>query len=105
MQIESCTPRFWGVREPWRVERVELKLEAGEVHVHLGHEDRLKWTCPECGEPCPLYDHQAERCWRNLDTCQIRHYGSSQLKGAVNFPSSIGFGRLVALYMAGGVLI
>src|SRR6266478_5420421 len=23
-------------------------------------------------EPCPLYDHQPERCWRHLDTCQYR---------------------------------
>jgi hypothetical protein len=57
-KIEICMPRFWGFD--------------GEVHVHLGHEDGLKWACPECGEPGPLYDHQPERCWRHLDTCQYR---------------------------------
>ena len=72
MQDRDLYAQILGVREPWRVERVELKLADGEVHVHLGHEDGLKWACPECGEPCPLYDHQPERCWRHLDTCQYR---------------------------------
>jgi transposase len=72
VQDRDLYAQILGVREPWRVERVELKLADGEVHVYLGHEDGLKWACPECGEPCPLYDHQPERCWRHLDTCQYR---------------------------------
>jgi transposase len=54
------------------VEHVELKLEQGEVHVFLEHEDKREWACAECGALCPLYDHQAERRWRHLDTCQYR---------------------------------
>jgi len=50
---------------------VELKLEAGEVHVHLEHEN-VEWQCSECGNKCALYDHQPERQWRHLDTCQYR---------------------------------
>lgn len=42
------------------------------MHVHLGHDPGLEWPCPECGKPCPLYDHQPERRWRHLDTCQFR---------------------------------
>jgi transposase len=49
---------------------VDLKLEQGEVHVFLEHEDKREWACAECGALCPLYDHQAERQWRHLDTCQ-----------------------------------
>jgi transposase len=30
------------------------------------------WACPECGAACALYDHQPERPWRHLDTCQFR---------------------------------
>lgn len=55
-----------------RVERVELKLEAGEVHVYLGHGEQGKWPCPKYGALCRLYDHQAERRWRHLDTCQYQ---------------------------------
>jgi len=72
VQDRDLYAQILGVREPWRVERVELKLADGEVHVHLGHEEGLRWACPECGEPSPLYDHQPERCWRHLDTCQYR---------------------------------
>jgi hypothetical protein len=50
MQDRDLYAQILGVREPWRVERVELKLADGEVHVHLAHEDGLKWACPECGE-------------------------------------------------------
>jgi transposase len=61
-----------GIRTPWRVERVDLKLAEGEVHVHLEHDSGIDWPCPVCGKPCPLYDHQPERRWRHLDTCQFR---------------------------------
>lgn len=54
------------------MERVDLKLTEGEVHVHLEHDHGLLWPCAECGTPCPLCDHQPERRWRHLDTCQFR---------------------------------
>lgn len=72
MQDRELYSQILGVREPWRVERVDLKLEQGEVHVHLAHDLETQWSCPECGKPCSLYDHQPERCWRHLDTCQFR---------------------------------
>lgn len=51
---------------------MDLKLAQGEVHVYLKHGSGLQWPCPECGQACPLYDHQPERCWRHLDTCQFQ---------------------------------
>jgi len=44
----------------------------GEVHVDLTHDDKPEWPCADCGASCPLYDHQAERQWRHLDTWQYR---------------------------------
>jgi transposase len=70
MQDRELYRRILGIESPWQVERVELKLEQGEVHVYLEHGPEAKWLCPECSAPSPLYDHQAERCWRHLDTCQ-----------------------------------
>lgn len=61
-----------GIDEPWRVARVELARAAGEIHVHLEHDEQASWACPECGAACALYDHQQERLWRHLDTCQFR---------------------------------
>ena len=61
-----------GIRTPWSVQRVDLKLTEGEIHVFLEHREGLEWACPECGALCPLYDHQPERQWRHLDTCQFK---------------------------------
>jgi transposase len=72
MQDSQLYQQILGITAPWRVERVELKLTEGEVHVYLGHEAQVGWTCPECKAECALYDHDSERCWRHLDTCQYR---------------------------------
>jgi hypothetical protein len=45
-----------GIRNPWSVQRVDLRLAEGEVHVFLEHTAGLEWACPECGAMCPLYD-------------------------------------------------
>lgn len=72
MQDRELYRQILGIQSPWFVERVELELEAGEVRVYLEHEFGIEWPCAECGQPCRLYDHQAERKWRHLDTCQYR---------------------------------
>jgi transposase len=72
MQDRELYRRIRGIEAPWYVESVELELEAGEIHLHLGHHDMIEWPCPECGAGCKLYDHQPERLWRHLDTCQYR---------------------------------
>jgi transposase len=72
MQDRQLYAQILGIASPWFVERVELKLQEGEVHVYLSHESSATWLCPECGRACGLYDHQAERRWRHLDTCQYR---------------------------------
>ena len=72
MQDHELYRRILGIEAPWQVERVELKLQQGEVHVYLVHQNKPEWACAECGAFGPLYDHQAEREWRHLDTCQYR---------------------------------
>jgi transposase len=72
MQDHELYAAILGIQSPWRVESVELQLESGEVHVRLAHAEGEQWPCAECGLLCRLYDHQAERRWRHLDTCQYR---------------------------------
>jgi transposase len=72
MQDRQLYAQILGIESPWRVERVELQLKMEEVHVFLEHSAEAEWVCPQCGQSCPLYDHQAERQWRHLDTCQYR---------------------------------
>ena len=69
MQDRELYRRILGIETPWRVKSVDLKLDEGEVHVHLAHEPVGEWQYPECGSACKLYDHQPERQWRHLDTC------------------------------------
>jgi len=72
MQDHELYRRILGIEAPWFVDSVELKLESGEIHVYLRHHDMMEWPCPECGAACKLYDHQPERRWRHLDTCQYQ---------------------------------
>jgi transposase len=72
MQDCELYRRILGIETPWYVESVELKLDAGEVHVYLAHHQGIEWPCPECAAPSKLHDHQPERQWRPLDTCQYR---------------------------------
>lgn len=72
MQDRQLYEQILGIATPWFVERVELKLEQGEVHIYLAHSETTRWECPECGAACGLYDHQPERSWRHLDTCQYQ---------------------------------
>lgn len=59
-----------GLREPWTVERIELKAAVQAVEIWVRERERTRFACPECGEKSPIYDH-AERRWRHLDTCQF----------------------------------
>ena len=72
MQDRELYRRIFGNRGPWQVERVELKRETGEVYIYLDHAADVTWSCLECGAASPLHDHQAERSWRHLDTCQYQ---------------------------------
>lgn len=70
MQDKELYQALLGLNTPWYVARVDLQLKQGEVHVWVEHGES-RWTCPECSEVCPLYDHAEERTWRHLDTMQF----------------------------------
>jgi len=72
MQDRELYRQILGIETPWSVDRVELEHNQGEIRVFVTHAEDAKWTCPECQRSCGLYDHQAERRWRHLDTCQYR---------------------------------
>lgn len=72
MQDRQLYQQILGIGAPWFVDDVELDVKEGAVRVHLAHEEDATWCCPECGRPCPLHDHQDERGWRHLDTCQYQ---------------------------------
>ena len=54
-----------GLKSPWTVGNVELKVKEQRVDVWAEHGETA-WPCPECGKPFALYDHAPERSWRHL---------------------------------------
>ena len=72
MQDRQLYAQILGIESPWRVDRVELAPDQQEVHIYLEHKADIAWQCPQCGHQCTLHDHQPERRWRHLDTCQYR---------------------------------
>jgi transposase len=60
-----------GVQAPWTVERVDVDVAGGAVHVWLVRTEGAPAQCPECQTACPIYDHR-DREWRHLDTCQLQ---------------------------------
>ena len=57
MQDRELYREILGIKDPWGVERVELKLAEGEVRVYLEHSDGWGWKCPECQTESKLYDY------------------------------------------------
>jgi transposase len=60
MQDRELYRQILGIQAPWFVERVELRLPEGEVHVFLDHHEMVSSSCPECSAGCKLYDHQPD---------------------------------------------
>jgi transposase len=63
-----------GLSSPWTVNRVALDAAAGRVDVWAEHDKKARFTCPECSKQCGLYDHDEERVWRHLDSCQFQTF-------------------------------
>jgi transposase len=60
-----------GVTSPWSVERVDMDIGRQEVRVYVAHPPRTRFACPHCERELAVFDHQAERQWRHLDSCQF----------------------------------
>lgn len=72
MQDVDLYQAVLGITSPWKVTRVDLALDAGQVDVYVEHAAKERFACPECGRSCSVYDHAPSRTWRHLDTCQYR---------------------------------
>lgn len=70
MNDKKLYEQILGISSPWRVERVELKLDEGQILIGVEGSPEAE-VCPECGRKCARYDSN-ERRWRHLDTCQYQ---------------------------------
>ena len=71
MDEKTLYAKLLGLTSPWGVEKVELRLDEGEVHVWVALPPKQLWVCPDCLVRAPIHDHR-ERVWRHLDTFQYR---------------------------------
>ncbi len=58
MDDKSLYAAILGVKEPWAVEKVELRLVDGEVHVWVALPKDTVWGCPECQAAASTGDKQ-----------------------------------------------
>ena len=72
MQDTELYRAILGLESPWTVARVELDVKQHRVDVYAEHGNRKSWPCPECEAACGLHDHDQERTWRHLDSCQFQ---------------------------------
>lgn len=70
MNDKKLYEQILGISSPWHVERVELKLDEGQILIGVEGSSEAE-VCPECGRKCARYD-SSERRWRHLDTCQYQ---------------------------------
>jgi transposase len=70
MQDKELYEKLLGLKAPWFVSDVDLRMEESKVTVKLGHEPLVRFACPLCETDCPIHDHRA-RQWRHLDTCSF----------------------------------
>ena len=71
MRDTDLYAQILGVRAPWKVTDVSLRLADGEVEVLVEHDGGSALSCPECGSASSGYDSRRRR-WRHLPTCQYR---------------------------------
>lgn len=48
-----------------------LDVKSKRVTVFAAHDKGASFHCAECGVASPLHDHDEERTWRHLDSCQF----------------------------------
>jgi transposase len=62
-----------GIKEPWKISKIEPKFSEREVHVYLEYSGQ-GGICPKCGAVTSIHDTRDERVWRDLDCCKCKTY-------------------------------
>ncbi len=74
MRDTELYQQILGLAAPWSVARVDLNVKEQRVDVYAEHGKKKRWPCPECKKECGLHDHDEERTWRHLDSCQFQTF-------------------------------
>lgn len=63
-----------GIGGPWYVKEVKYQAKPERIDVYMDHQAGIVMPCPECNVMSPIYDHEEERVWQHLKTCQVPTY-------------------------------
>ena len=58
-----------GVKAPWAIDKVELKVAEKEVHVYIEYNGSAG-VCPKCGATASIHDKRVERIWSDCGKCR-----------------------------------
>lgn len=75
--LEEHYGKLLGLQSPWAVDSVDLSTKELRVEIEVVYRGEAG-PCPVCGTACAIYDHQARRTWRHLDTMQFETLLSSR---------------------------
>ncbi len=74
MDDKELYRQILGVVEPWEISKINLDMNAQEVHIYLVYPGKIDGTCPKCKKASKIHDKREERIWRHLDTCQLKTF-------------------------------
>jgi len=74
MDLSTFYSQILGLKLPWFVSKTEVDAKDKSIHLYLEHSERIKFPCPKCNCSSSVHDHNEERIWRHLDTCDHSTY-------------------------------
>jgi len=72
MNDKEVFTQLLGLIQSWEIAEVQVDYDTLQIYIWVSYLMGEKAFCPECGNPCPIYDHREERQWRHLDTMQFK---------------------------------
>jgi len=63
--------RILGLKTPWEVEEIEVKMEEVRIVIKITTKKGSKLPCPLCNKLCSKEDHLKERTWRHLNIMEF----------------------------------
>lgn len=74
MQVTEFYKKILGLEAPWEIEKVSITNKGKKISIELIHPEKSQFDCKHCGTQCSVYDHNDQRVWRHLDTCDYYTY-------------------------------
>lgn len=68
-----------GIKKPWFIRETIFDIKKKRVDIYLSYEEGFEFRCSLCNKKSAIYDHNKERTWRHLDTCDFQTFIHAKL--------------------------